>query len=153
MPSSSAKLKTLFILWVASIDRPVVREERQCRLEAVLDHLLGKRCDTLDLSEKSDACRTCRATFAQMESEIAAIEALKSQAIREMRELAALEKKIVWVRVASIFGSVIENAANPDDSEEFEARLRDRINELQKHLLKLLAGGVRIILKSLTLGL
>jgi hypothetical protein len=133
--------------WVASIDEPVVREERQRRLEAVLSRLAGKLCDTLDLSEESDACWTCRATITQMESEIAAVEALKSQAIRELQELAAPEKKIVRVRVASILGSVIEKPDNPDDSEEFEARLRDRSNELREHLLKLLAEGARIILE------
>lgn len=133
--------------WVASVDEPLVREERQRRLEGVLSRLTGKLCDTPDLSEGSDVCRTCRATVAQMESEIAAVEALKSQAIRELQELASPEKKIVRVRVASILGSVIEKPDNPDDSEEFEPRLRDRIDELREHLLNLLAEGARIILE------
>jgi hypothetical protein len=133
--------------WVTSVEEPVVREERQHRLDVVLSRLASKLCDTPDLSEAGDTCRTCRATIAQMESEIAAVDALKSLAIRELQELAAPEKKIVRVRVASILGSVIEKPDNPDDSEEFEARLTDRINELREHLLKLLAEGARIILE------
>lgn len=46
--------------WVASVDEPVVREERHRHLDAVLGRLMGKLCDTLDLSEESDACRTGR---------------------------------------------------------------------------------------------
>jgi hypothetical protein len=113
----------------------------------VLSRLLGKRCETPDLSEEGDTCRTCRATVAQMESEIAAVDSLKSQAIRELQELASPEKKIVRVRVASILGHVIEKPDNPDDSEEFETRLTGRIDELREYLLKLLAEGARIILE------
>jgi hypothetical protein len=133
--------------WVASVDEPVVREERRRRLDTILNRLTGKLCDSLDLSEAGDTCRTCRATIAQMESEIAAVDALKSQAIRELQELAAPEKKIVRVRVASILGSVIEKPDNPDDSEAFETRLTGRIEELREYLLKLLAEGARIILE------
>ena len=82
-----------------------------------------------------------------MESEIAAVDSLKSQAIRELQELASPEKKIVRVRVASILGNVIEKPDNPDDSEEFETRLTGRIDELREYLLKLLAEGARIILE------
>jgi hypothetical protein len=133
--------------WVASVDEAVIREERQRRLDAVLNRLAGKLCDSLDLSEAGDTCHRCRATIAQMESEIAAVDALKSQAIRELQELAAPEKKIVRVRVASILGSVIEKPDNPDDSEAFEMRLTGRIEELREYLLKLLAEGARIILE------
>jgi hypothetical protein len=94
------------------------------------------------------AWATCREVIREaMESEIAAVDALKSQAIRELQELAAPEKKIVRVRVASILGSVIEKPDNPDDSEAFETRLTGRIDELQEYLLKLLAEGARIILE------
>jgi hypothetical protein len=82
-----------------------------------------------------------------MESEIAAVDVLKSQAIRELQELASPEKKIVRVRVASILGHVIEKPDNPEDSEAFEMRLTGRIDELREYLLKLLAEGARIILE------
>jgi hypothetical protein len=116
-------------------------------LDVVLSRLVGKRCDTPDLSEEGDTCRACQATVAQMESEIAAVDSLKSQAIRELQELASPEKKIVRVRVASILGHVIEKPDNPDDSEAFETRLTGRIDELREYLLKLLAEGARIILE------
>jgi hypothetical protein len=133
--------------WVKTADDSVVQEERQQRLNAVLSRLTGKICETPDLSEDGDACGECRATLAQMESEIAAVDALKTHATRELQELAAPEKKIVRVRVSSILGSVIEKPDHPDDSEEFEKRLTDRIDELKEYLLKLLAEGARIILE------
>ena len=44
-----------------------------------------------------------------MESEIAAVDALKSRAIHDLQELAAPEKKIVRVRVASILETSSRN--------------------------------------------
>jgi hypothetical protein len=44
--------------WVTAVDEPVVREERQHRLDVVLSRLAGKLCDTPDLSEAGDTCRT-----------------------------------------------------------------------------------------------
>ncbi len=123
--------------WVTSVDEPVVREERQHRLDVVLSRLAGKLCDTPDLSEAGDTCRTCRATIAQMESEIAAVDSLKSQAIRELQELAAPEKKIVRVRVSSVLGSIVET---PEDVEQAVERLKE-------HLLKLLAEDTRVVLE------
>lgn len=133
--------------WVESADEPVIRQERQHRLDAVLSRLSGKICETPVLAEDHDVCTRCRATIAQMESEIAAVDTLKLHAIRELQELAAPEKKTVRVRVASILGSLIEKPDNPDDSEEFEARLAERIDEFKEHLMKLLAEGARIILE------
>jgi hypothetical protein len=52
-----------------------------------------------------------------MEFESAAVNLLKAPANRELQDLAALEKKIVQVRVAALLGSVIEKPDNPDDSE------------------------------------
>jgi hypothetical protein len=133
--------------WVTSTDDTTLQDERQRRLNAVLSRLTDKICETLAVSEEGDTCGTCRATIAQMESEVAAVETLKSHAIHELQELAAPEKKIIRVRVSSILGSVIERPDNPGDSEEFEQRLTDRLNEFKEHLLKLLAEGVRIILE------
>jgi len=122
--------------WVESTDDPVVQEERQHRLNVVLSRLEGKICDIPDLSG-DDVCLRCRATIAQMESEIAAVDALRSQAIRELQGLAAPEKKIVRVRLSSVLGRIVET---PDDVEQAVERLKE-------HLLKLLAEDTRIVLE------
>jgi hypothetical protein len=52
-----------------------------------------------------------------MEFESAAVELLKAPAMRELHELAAPEKEIIQVRLASSLGNVIEKSDKPDDSE------------------------------------
>jgi hypothetical protein len=123
--------------WVESTDDQVLQEERKHRLNAVLSRLASKLCETPHLSEDGDACGNCRATIAQMESDIAAVETLQSHAIRALQELAAPEKKIVRVRVAAVLGSVVET------SEEVE----QAVERLKEHLLKLLAEDTRIVLE------
>lgn len=88
-------------------------------------------------SEESDTCGNCRATIAQMESESAAVDTLKSHAIRALQELATPEKKIVRVRLVSVLGSVVET---PEDVEQAVERLKE-------HLLKLLAEDTRLVLE------
>ncbi len=91
--------------WVKSADDPTLQAERQNRLDAMLSRLQDKTCEILDLVTDRDTCTHCQATVAQLESEIAAVESLKLQAVRALQELAAPEKKIVRVQVASILGS------------------------------------------------
>src|SRR5207247_6997033 len=123
--------------WVTSTDDQIVQEERKRRLDAVLRRLADKICETPILSEDGDTCGNCRATIAQMDSESAAVETLKSHAIRELQELATPEKKIVRVRLASVLGSVVET---PEDVEQAVERLKE-------HLLKLLAEDTRLVLE------
>ena len=123
--------------WVESTDDQVLQEERKHRLNAVLSRLASKICEIPHLSEDGDACGNCRATIAQMESDIAAVETLQSHAIRALQELAAPEKKIVRVRVAAVLGSVVET------SEEVE----QAVERLKEHLLKLHAEDTRIVLE------
>jgi len=126
--------------WGASTDDPIAeeeRKERRLRLDAVLSRLTDKICETPVLSEQSDTCGNCRATIAQMESESAAVDTLKSHAIRALQELATPEKKIVRVRLASVLGSVVET---PEDVEQAVERLKE-------HLLKLLAEDTRLVLE------
>ena len=82
-------------------------------------------------------CKHCRATIAQMESEIAAVDTIKANVIRELQELASPEKKIVHVHVSEVLGNVVET---PEDVEQAVERLKE-------HLLKLLAEDTRIVLE------
>ncbi|MCL6447596.1 MAG: BREX system P-loop protein BrxC [Armatimonadetes bacterium] len=120
--------------WALVADNPGINK---ARLNAILIPLENKACDQLELADYSDVCQICHANIAQMESEIAAVDALKLRAIRELQELAAPEKKIIRVRVSSVLGNVIET---PEDIEEAMERLKE-------HLIKLLAEDARIILE------
>ncbi len=128
--------------WAQVTQNPEISDERR---DALLLPLTAKVCtqeldpdeDGLDLPDGADACRRCRATVAQMESETAAVDSLKIEVIGELQKLATPEKKIVRVRVADFTGRVIESSS---DVEEATARLKE-------HLLKLVAEDVRIVLE------
>ncbi len=109
----------------------------EAKREPLLSPLMGKICETLDLEDDAEACKHCRATIAQMESEIAAVDAIKANVIRELQELASPEKKIVHVHVSEVLGNVVET---PEDVEQAVERLKE-------HLLKLLAEDTRIVLE------
>ena len=111
--------------------------EADGRRQALLAPLEVKACERLDLGDESDFCRHCRATPAQMESDIAAVGELTARVVRELQALAVPEKRIVRVRVASLLSNVVEDA---DDVEVAVDRLRE-------HLLKLLAEDTRIVLE------
>ncbi|GIW91562.1 MAG: hypothetical protein KatS3mg109_1994 [Pirellulaceae bacterium] len=128
--------------WAHVTEDPRVSDEQR---DAVLEPLLARLCskmldpedDGLDLPPNASHCRHCRATLAQMESEIAAVDSLKADALRRLQQLAAPEKKIITVRVSRLAGGVIES---PEDVQQL-------IEQLREHLLKLLAEEVRIVLE------
>jgi len=112
-------------------------KERQRRLDSVQGQLVAKICEKLNMADDSYVCSGCRATVAQIESEIAAVDVFKVSAIRGLQELATPEKKIVRVRASSILGTIVETPKDIDDA----------IERLKKHLLKLLAEDTRIVLE------
>ena len=83
------------------------------------------------------ASRSSQATISQMESDLAALNALKSQVLARVQELTAPEEKIERVRLADFF----------DDSLDSEEAIEEAVAQLREHLLKLLAEGVRIVLE------
>lgn len=120
--------------WAEVSKKPDISESQR---ETLLASLSNKLCPTLQLPDDVEACENCRATIDQMDSEIAAVDALRTGVIRELQELATPEKKIVRVRVSSVLGSVVET---PEDVEQAVERLKE-------HLLKLLAEDTRIVLE------
>jgi uncharacterized protein YerC len=130
--------------WAQISENPDLGESRRL---GILSSMRNKVCTDLHFAEDSDTCMNCRANIPQMESDLAAVDSLKSRTIREIQELATPERRIVRVRVSTILGSIIEKPDGPNDANEFEARLTERLNELKEHLLKLLAEGARIILE------
>jgi hypothetical protein len=111
--------------------------------EPLLRPLLTRACEhglstTNNWPLTRDECDDCRASIAQMESDLAAVEGLKAQAIGRLQELTApKEGKLERVRLAEFFTEAVE-------SEESVERAVERLRE---HLLKLVAEGVKIILE------
>ncbi len=120
--------------WARALENPSIDKDQ---LNAILKPLKERLCHSLDLPEDSAICKNCRATIAQVESDITAVESLKARAITALQRLTTPEKKIVRVRVSSILGNILET---PEDLEEGIKRLKEELN-------KLLAKGVRVVLE------
>jgi len=126
----------------ASIDklkgRPEWEDVPENMREPVLAPLSRRCCTELDLLEGGLACTTCRASLSQMESDLAALGGLFAEAVAQVQKLTTPPQvKIQRVRVSEFFTSAIES---PD-------QVKQGIERLQDHLLKLLDEGVKIILE------
>jgi hypothetical protein len=103
----------------------------------VLAPLLSRAKDDLELAEGAAACANCCATVAQIETDIAAVDAFRSQVVQRLQKLVAPEEKIERVRVSDFITGRLETTAD----------IEKAISQLKEHLLKLLAKGVKIILE------
>jgi hypothetical protein len=72
-----------------------------------------------------------------METDIAAVDAIKSRAFKDVQQMAAPGEKIERVRISTLFAGKLES---PEDVEI-------AINNLRDHLLKLIATGTKVILE------
>jgi hypothetical protein len=104
---------------------------------ALLAPLQGRFCGGLDRPEGAAVCRTCQATVAQMESDLAAIAAIEAQIFSRLQELATPEQPIARLRVAELI-------REPLDTEE---AIRRFVDALEAQLRKLLAEGARILIE------
>jgi hypothetical protein len=109
--------------------------------DSVLSPLTQRACELLALGDGATRCSNCHSTVGEMESDIAALTALKSQAIARVQELTTPTEeegvRTERVRIAEFF-------IGPLDS---EAAIKDALERLTEYLLKLSAEGVRIIVE------
>jgi hypothetical protein len=120
--------------WVAiSQDQSITRGE----LDAILAPLSKRTAHDLELPSGVSVCQSCKATVAQIETDILVVDALKAQVVKRIEELVAPEEKIERVKVSSLFTGKLER---PEDVEV-------AINQLRDHLLKLIATGTKVILE------
>ncbi len=82
-------------------------------------------------------CRYCDATIGQIESDIAALDGLKSQVIAQIQSIIAPEEHVERVKLSKFFTETFESKQEIDDA----------VERLREYLLKLLAEGVKIILE------
>lgn len=121
---------------------PETKEDRaraQKEMQETLLKPLTHRAHALDMSEGSLACGICGASLAEMASDLAAVDRLRSDVLLRVHELTAPEEKIERVRVSDVAG-VGQTLSTPEEVEEL-------LEQLRGHLLKLIASGVRVVLE------
>ena len=82
-------------------------------------------------------CRSCDATIGQIESDIAALDGLKSQVIAKIQSILAPGEHVERVKLSQFFTETFESKQEIDDA----------VERLREYLLKLLDEGVKIILE------
>jgi len=115
---------------------PLVPEEMQATM---LKPLADRAGHDPDLPEGALVCALCRASLAEMASDLAAVDRLRSNVLLRVHQLTAPEETVERVRVSDVIG-VGQALATPEEVDELMERLRD-------HLLRLLATGVTVILE------
>jgi hypothetical protein len=115
---------------------PSVPEEMQA---ATLKPLADRTGHALDLPNGALVCQTCWASLAEMASDLAAVDHLRSDVLLRVQQLTTPEERIVRVRVSEVTG-MGTMLSTPEEVEELLEELRD-------YLLKLIASGVKVILE------
>ncbi|MFZ5915464.1 MAG: BREX system P-loop protein BrxC [Chloroflexota bacterium] len=114
---------------------PLVPEEMQ---SPTLKPLTGADHD-LVLPEGVLVCEECKASLAQMASDLAAVVGLRSNVLLRVQELTAPEERVERVRVADVAG-VGTTLSTPEEVQQL-------LEELRAHLLKLIALGIKVVLE------
>lgn len=108
-------------------------------VEQIISPLTSKTGHELEWDEDSLGCSHCRATIPQIESDIAAVSALRRQVISRLQQAMDPEAEIKRIRVAEVVGDY--------QALESEEDITAALERLREHLLKILASGARIILE------
>lgn len=82
-------------------------------------------------------CATCKATIAQMESDVAALDSIMREIRAKVEQMTKPEEKFIRIKVADFFTKSLETRQEIEDS----------LQNLRDHLFKLLEEGKKIILE------
>lgn len=115
---------------------PLVPEEMQ---GAVLKPLTARAEHDLELPDGNLSCTQCQAGLAQITSDIAAVDGIRSQVLLRVQEITAPEEKIERVSLADVVGV----GHTLSSHEEIDAL----IEELRAHLYKLIDAETKVILE------
>ena len=121
--------------WAAIAQDPRLSKAEKASVLFLLTQRAGK---DLDLHAGALACSCCKATIAQMETDISLVNAIRDDVIKKILELSAdPDEKIERVRISTLFSGKLENK---DDVEE-------AIRKLKEYLLKIVSSGASVILE------
>jgi len=123
---------------ILSKDPSVDDVKREALLKPITDRSAGE----LKISETEGVCENCKATIPQLETDISIVDALKSQVIKEIKEMTREPEEeelpgTKKVQSADFFRGTLETE---EDVEAF-------INELRKNLIKIIHTGKKIVLE------
>jgi len=118
--------------------RPEWERVPETMREPMFYPLTSRACAGFDLPDTALACKTCRASVNQMESDVEALGGLFAKAVAEMQRLTTPpEVKMERVRVSEFFSGSFET----------QEQVKEAVARLQDHLLKLLDEGVKIVVE------
>jgi hypothetical protein len=120
--------------WLAISKNPNISSDQR----ELLLYPLSQRADAaLELSPGATVCGRTGATLPQIESDVAAVEAISREVLRRVLDLATPDQKIEHVAVAKLFPDCITS----------EKELDDFLKDLRERLIKILVKGDSIILE------
>lgn len=113
-----------------------IPEESQ---KSILRPFTNRACEKILFETKDIVCRKCDAVYSQIESDVAAVDGLKRNALKKIIEITSPERKekVEYVRISAFFAEAIQN----------EKDLEEGIEQFKNHIQKLLAEGKTIIVE------
>jgi hypothetical protein len=103
----------------------------------VLRPLTDRACEALALAATALTCDACGAGLAQMASDLAAVDGLRTQVLVRVQSLTAPEEKVERVRIADVVG--VGTTLSTEDE------VASAVADLEDHLLRLIAQGVKVV--------
>ena len=106
----------------------------------ILASLTSRACDEANSLEAVTECQKCKASIGEMESDLAALPALKQKVIERLRELTKPpeeETQVVKIKLVEFFA----------DSLDSETAVNEAIERLREHLLRLVAEKAKFIVE------
>ena len=104
-----------------------------------LSSLEDRCCHELILPLGGLVCEHCSATLPQMDSDLAAVNGLRNEAIHHIQKYLAPEEKIERIRIADVINQS-QAMASTEDVDKF-------IEQLREYLIKYIEAGIKVILE------
>src|SRR5437879_1919499 len=101
--------------WALVCQDPSITDTQR---SALIGRLALPAQDELNLPDGAAVCRNCHATVGQMESDLAAVEAVRTQVVQRLQELLAPDERIERVRVSSLIRGTLKTAEDVDSAIE-----------------------------------
>ncbi len=115
-------------------DQQLSEKDKAAFLSPLSQRLGGE----LDLPDGAAVCQDCKATVAQMETDMAAVDAIRERVINQILEQTREpDERIERVRISALFSGKLEN----------EKDVEEALNTLKDYLLKIVSSGASVVLE------
>lgn len=103
----------------------------------VLQPLSSRLCESLERERGALVCASCRATLPQMESDVAAVSAVRNGVVERIRQMLEPEVRVERVRVADMVQGTVDT----------EESVEELIRNLRERLLALIEEGKKVVVE------